>query len=563
MGRAGADRTAKRASSPEHFSLFKGAATLTIGRYVAALFGWAGTLLVVRALAPSAWGEFVFVFSFLGIVGVIGGLQVGRIAIRQIVDAGDGATPVVGSFVAFRIVQGAAMYAIAMLIVWLAGYPTTVIVATAVGGTTLVLGSASSALAVALEARLSMRPLATSQAAGQVVQLVLTLAVALSGHPTLLLFVLPVVACQVVTTVWRAIAVRQVARFRLRVDPSGWWALLKESLPLSVGAALGTVYFRIDALMLSRLASLTAVGLYGVGYKFSDLVGALPDAVLNPTLSLMVRHWPHHRPAFHHSFRRAFVLLTAAAVPIGIEFGAFAGSAIGFFYGQRYSAVAFAAVCLMVGQLLNFYTCLSFYTLAAIDRHRPYVIATLVGVVVNVGVNLALIPRYSYNGAGIATIITETVVLGILVVPVSRIAGVRPIPWVPFAKTLAAGAVMAIVVLGLRPVLPWPAVAPLGLVVYLAALHAIRIEGRGGLRSLVDSRPVQPDVVPDPVPEAGDGSHRQLVATGASLPFPAVPDESRRELPEQVTDGGQGVVAAQRIDHDGRTEVASEPAQRR
>jgi O-antigen/teichoic acid export membrane protein len=490
MAEPAADGPGDHASGPREFSLFRGAATLSAGRYVAAVFGWAGTLLVVRILSPSAWGEFVFIFSFLGIVGAIGGLQVARIAIRQIIEAGDAAGQVSSSYVCFRIVLGTVVYAVAVLIVWVAGYSTAVVVATAVAGTTLVLGGTSAGLGIVLEARLSMKPLAMSQAAYQIVQLGLTAAVALSGHGTLLLFVLPIVAGQVVMMVWRAVAVWRVARIGLRVDVPGWWVLLKESMPLSVGAALGTAYFRIDSVMLSKLDSLSAVGAYGVGYKFSDLVGSFPEAVLNPTLTLMVRHWPHHRPDFHHSFHRAFVLLTVVGVGIGVEFGAFAGNAIGLFYGQRYATVAGAAVLLMVGQLLAFFTNLSFYTLAAVKRHRAYPLASLLGVLVNVGLNLVLIPRYSYTGSGIATVITEVIVLGILVVPVSRVPAVRPIPWIPLGKSLVAGAAMAAVVLGLRVVLPWPVAAILGGIAYLAALHAIRIDGRGGLRSLAGSRPV-------------------------------------------------------------------------
>jgi hypothetical protein len=47
---------------------------------------------------------------------------------------------------------------------------------------------------------------------------------------------------------------------------------------------------------------------------------------------------------------------------------------------------------------------------------------------------------------------------------------------------------MAAVVLGLRGLLPWPAVAAMGGLVYLAALHVLRVDGRGGLRSLAESQ---------------------------------------------------------------------------
>jgi O-antigen/teichoic acid export membrane protein len=485
------DESTKPASHPERFSLFRGAATMTGGRYVAAAFGWVGTLILVRTLSPSVWGEYIFVFSLLGIVGVIGGLQIGRIVLRQIIDAGDAAEPIVSSYVAFRIALGLVVYVIAVLIVWASGYSSDVLLATVVGGTTLILGAIWSSLAIVFEARLSMRPMAVSQALGQMVQLALTVAVAVID-PTLLLFVLAAVVGQLTIAAWRVWAVRKLTHFGLRVDATQWRAWFKESVPLSLGSALETAYFRIDAVMMSKLASLTAVGLYGVGYKFSDLVGSLPAGVTFPMLSVMVRHWPHDAHGFHKIFRRALLLLTVAGVGIGVEFGAFAGNVIVLFYGHRYSPVAFSAVCLMVGQLLNFYTSLCFYTLAGVARYRAYPVAALIGLAVNVGLNLVLIPRYSYNGAGVATIVTELVVVGILVQSVLRVPGVRPIPWMPFGKSAVAGSVMAAVVLGLRGLLPWPAVAVMGGLVYLAALHVIRVDGQGGLRSLADSHDLTP-----------------------------------------------------------------------
>ena len=93
-------------------------------------------------------------------------------------------------------------------------------------------------------------------------------------------------------TLWLVLVMGRTVRVRIRVEWVRWWLWLKEAAPLALGAALDTVYFRIDIVMLSLLDTYRAVGVYSVGYKFSDLLGALPLAVVTPALTMLVAAWP-------------------------------------------------------------------------------------------------------------------------------------------------------------------------------------------------------------------------------------------------------------------------------
>ena len=67
--------------------------------------------------------------------------------------------------------------------------------------------------------------------------------------------------------------------------------------------------------------------------------------------------------------------------------------------------------CSSSARALHFFTLLAFTTLVAVKRNRLYPIAMLLGVVVNIGLNLILIPEYGYMGSGWATVVTEVLVL--------------------------------------------------------------------------------------------------------------------------------------------------------
>jgi O-antigen/teichoic acid export membrane protein len=153
-------------------------------------------------------------------------------------------------------------------------------------------------------------------------------------------------------------------------------------------------------------------------------------------------------------------------------------------YQQRYADATDAARLLVVGQGIHFFTLLAFTALVAAGRNRLYPIAMLVGVVLNIALNIVLIPQYSYLGSGWATVVTELVVLVVLTLGVIRIPGVLPFPWAALGKCLVAGAVTAAVGWALLGRIPWPVGGAITAAVYFGTVHLLKPNGPGGLKAL-------------------------------------------------------------------------------
>jgi O-antigen/teichoic acid export membrane protein len=466
-------------------SILGGASVLVAGRYAVAVLAWIGTAIVIRELTRVEWGQYSYVFGLLGIVGLVADLRLSRIVLRDVMHAGaEVSGRVVGSYVALRLVIGVVSYLVALAWVLIGGQPAPVVAATAVAGLNLITLSAAWGVILLFEARLYLRDVSVAQVAGQVVQFLGVVALAASSLASILWFAWAAVLNAVVVLAWLLVAARRHTRLRLHVDLHRWGIWVREAAPLALGAALDTVYFRIDIVMLAALDSFRAVGSYNVGYKFSDLLGAVPLAVATPALTMLVACWPDDPEGFRRTFRQASVILAVGAVGAGVGFSLFAEPLVVTLYGARYRDAADAARLLVAGQALHFFTLLCFSTLVAAGRHRLYPAAMLVGVGLNVGLNAAWIPRWSYLGSAWATVLTEVVVLGVLAAGVARVPGVRPWPARPLLVCGGAGAVMAAVALALRPVLPWPAAAAVAGGAYLATCHLARVDGPGGLRAL-------------------------------------------------------------------------------
>ncbi len=202
-------------------------------------------------------------------------------------------------------------------------------------------------------------------------------------------------------------------------------------------------------------------------------------------LGLLVKAWPDDPATFRATFRQATGLLVLAGVIISVEFSVFAAPAIRVLFGSRFVGGAGAARIVVVSECVGFFTALAATTLIALGKNRIYPLGGLVGVILNFGLNLYLIPHFSYHGAAWATLITEVLVAAMLWVLVKRALGTVDFPMMMTAKAVVGGLVAAAAALALDLVVPWPVAAGVSLVVYLAFLHLAKVPGGRGIRSLL------------------------------------------------------------------------------
>ncbi|HEX4493916.1 MAG TPA: oligosaccharide flippase family protein [Acidimicrobiia bacterium] len=468
-------------------SLLTGTGVLFAGRVVVAALGWAGQILITRRLTTQVYGEFSLVFSVLGLLGLVADFQTSRIVIGEILEARDDLGGLVSSFLTFRVALGALMYAIAVGFVLVAHYPHIVLEATLIGGLSFFIASATWALVTVCQAFLWLRTVALSMIVAQAVQFGVTVALFVTHSHAMLHYVVPFVIYDAVTLVWMLVALNRVVRVRPRVELAHWWHWTKDAAPLAIGATLGTAYFRIDGVMLSKLGNFSALAVYQIGYKFSDLLAFAAPALLGAVLPLLIRSWPDATADFRKTFRQAFVIFIAFGTFAVVTFAVMCAPAIHLLYEPSYWHAVRPARLLVVGQALNLFTELTFVTLVAAGRRGIYPIATLIGFVANIALNFLFIPLWSATGAGIATIVTEVIVLAILVYGV-RDLPIRPLPWRSIGVVALSAGALALSLLGMRRVMPWELATVIGMLLYGGFLQALRLEGTGLIGFVRESR---------------------------------------------------------------------------
>ncbi|MGU3293542.1 oligosaccharide flippase family protein [Williamsia sp. M5A3_1d] len=452
-------------------------------RVVIAGLGWTGSVIIARILSPEAWGHYTFVFALLGLMAIFTDLGVGRaVMARLIVDDPEEVARTSSAFIALRLLLGLGGYVIALIYVVALGYPGEVIRATAIAGLVVVVATPGHALTVVFQSRHRLVLSAMAESLGQTVQLALTIAAALFA-PYLLIFVLAPVVNEVLALGIKAVGISRRdggLRPSRHIEIARWRPMLLDAAPLAIGFALTVALQKVDMLLLSILDTFDAVGIYGIGYKFSDILDTFVLAAAGPIATLLVAAWPQEPGVFRRRCRGAAAAFGAGGAIAVAAFWPSAPQVIGLLYGDRFVVGAFAARMLVLGATFTALIVLGIYLLASAGHARSYPLVALGGLVANVVMNLILIPRMSYDGAAIATVATLgsiLVVLWIVIVRTLPIVGLFPLGAV---VTLAAVTAVACVVgTPASRVIPWPVVSvSAALVVGLVALPLVRAAAR-------------------------------------------------------------------------------------
>jgi O-antigen/teichoic acid export membrane protein len=212
-----------------------------------------------------------------------------------------------------------------------------------------------------------------------------------------------------------AVAQSRLGGVGFRYDAEAWLELHKTALPLGFFLVVLNLYSYVDGVMLGYLRTDAETGLYTAAYKIYEGFTYAPLAistVLTPRLSeLFVVDRPRHRQFAIGGVAASATLGVAVA---GVAY-IIARLLLVFLFGEAYASATAPFRILCVGLPVVFAIWILHATAISVDRERLLLRTGLVGLAVNVGLNLYTIPHYGPNGAAFATVAGEIVSMAMLI----------------------------------------------------------------------------------------------------------------------------------------------------
>jgi O-antigen/teichoic acid export membrane protein len=204
-----------------------------------------------------------------------------------------------------------------------------------------------------------------------------------------------------------------------------WFRL---AAPLGLLNTIAIVLIQIDVILLGLLRNSTQVGLYSTSARVASFVGIAEFAVTAAYLPMVARLFA----AGHvDRLRRGAPLVTLAAVTLSAVLAlpliVFAPQVLGLF-GSSFESGAFVLRVLCVAFLISAVAGQNGALLTMTKNVRPVVLGSCFALVINVGLNLILIPLQGARGAAIAWLLSVIVWNGFLSLQVRRIYGFTASP---------------------------------------------------------------------------------------------------------------------------------------
>jgi O-antigen/teichoic acid export membrane protein len=188
---------------------------------------------------------------------------------------------------------------------------------------------------------------------------------------------------------------------------------------LAFGFSMATsIYVNLDTVMLGYLSSERAVGLYTASIRITKIVVVLVTTlgyVLIPRISYYIENGniEQFRKVAKLSANFTFIL----GLPAVIGFFILAPDVILIFAGDDFSeAVTSMRIIVPIILFLGFSNFIGIQILYPYGKEKIVLFSVLVGAAINLIFNLILIPRFSHEGAAIATLLAEGIVLLIQII---------------------------------------------------------------------------------------------------------------------------------------------------
>ncbi len=259
---------------------------------------------------------------------------------------------------------------------------------------------------------------------------------------------------------------------RWRLEARWLWERVQVGLPFALAFVISTLYFRVDVLLLQGFThnDWNVLGWYQGAVRYVDGVAWIPQTAMAAVFPAFSALFAQSHERLRLAATRSYKVLLAMGLPIGIGMAAIAPALVAATRGLPLSAPAVRILGLAV--IFVFANNAFIFMLTAIDRQASFTWLALWSLVVNVLLNVLLIPGFSYLGASWATVLTEVFLFAggwwllrrhLMTLPVLAAA----------APLLPAGALEALVLLLLRDAPAWISV-PAAAVAYGAGLLFFR-----------------------------------------------------------------------------------------
>jgi O-antigen/teichoic acid export membrane protein len=457
------------------------------GQAVNLALGIVTTVVIVRALGATRYGQWATVIATIELIAAVGTLGLEQVAVRFATRDPEREGAWVGAATSLQLLIAVPVISVFLAVIALIAADREMLV-TGLVLSVLFLTSALSMLRVVFQLHVRNHIVVAFTTANSVLWAGSVIAIGALGGG-LVPFAIAFAATAILVQGTMALVALNTIHVRWRGARAFWPQLARIGISVGIASALTFAYGRIDQILVYELAPDSAeVGIYAAMYKILDNAGFVPIAVMTTLFPIMAGLFPAQPERLHRLVQTAIDYLTMISLGAVALTIVAAGPIVELLFGAAYGSgaailpiliAAFVPICIgnVAGNMV-----------IAADLQRRYISYAALGLVLNVSLNAVLIPHYGIEAAAWITFLTEVVVVSVTLATVLRRIEMRLSLRRVSLAALAAGAA-ALTLLGLREASAGAVLLVVAMaIVYPLLLVGLRALDLDELRGLLRSR---------------------------------------------------------------------------
>lgn len=180
--------------------------------------------------------------------------------------------------------------------------------------------------------------------------------------------------------------------------------LLGNSWVLIMANLLVVLFMKVDNILLNILATPEELGNYIVAVRISELWNALPTVLATAMLPMLFRKKGEDKTAYLQTLGRWLRISCFISMSLATVISLSAGMLIQLLYGPGYSTAAGILRIHIWSAIPVFLMMVIVQYLFVEGKYKLYLYGNMISLILNIGINLLLIPHMGGKGAAIATV---------------------------------------------------------------------------------------------------------------------------------------------------------------
>ena len=388
-------------------SITKNVASLYIGEIISQILTFFLVIAIARYLGDAGLGKYSFVFSFVALFLILADMGLPTLITKEVAKNKALTKAHLTKTFTLKILLNIVTFFITIAAIWFSRKDTETILLVTLAGIAMFFYNLAGMYRAIFQAYELMKYEASSRVIERFIAAGLGIFLFYRGYGIVSLFLVLIFSNIVYYFMLYILTKTKISEVSLAIDVESWKQNLKESMPFWITTVFISIYFRIDTIMLGFMKGFAVTGWYNAALKIIEVITRIPFLLIVAVFPALAKF---HRLSYDKTkllYEKSFYYMILLALPIATGLILLADRVILHIYSSEFTNSVIALQILAASLIFIFVNYLMGYLLNAIDRQKLFTLTSGITTIFNILLNVILIPKYSYIGAAVATLISE------------------------------------------------------------------------------------------------------------------------------------------------------------